>query len=167
MAADGKIIHIDFRAPRAEVASGVVHFDKGLIADNVVSLDAFKTAHPVEVRAEHPPENIEKLQHFTALVSRGITRVVANSVSADVIVPEQYRNNYALALNFSHRFDGADMKYDIEGVRATLSFNNERHHITLPWHQVWQIYSPNEGVSSMRVWKAEFASNAGPSMFDV
>ncbi len=54
-----------------------------------------------------------------------------------VRVPKRFREDPELRLNFSYRFQPADLVVDVRGIRETLSFAGVPSAVSVPWHAVW------------------------------
>lgn len=95
----------------------------------------------------HPcPRATEKLALFTDLVARAMVMVTIDTRREGVRVPRHYVGNPQLNLNFSTRFGLEDFAYDIEGVRATLSFQGQASWCVVPWSSVYMMrFTEREG----------------------
>lgn len=87
------------------------------------------------------PIAAEKLEHFTRLIDAGMVLVSLDTRKPGVSIPEGFRGDPQLGLNFSHRFGISDFDYDEQGVRATLSFQGNGHYCDIPWGAVFMLRS--------------------------
>lgn len=88
-------------------------------------------------------EDLEETKYelFCHMIDDGMVMVTLDSRFAGVDVPQGFRNDPELRLNFSHRFHIDDFAYDEDGVRASLSFDGERYFCDVPWASVFMLYS--------------------------
>jgi hypothetical protein len=99
-----------------------------------------------------PSSNLEKLAHFSKLIDRGLTMVVANSNVANTKLPPHLAGNPAVEISWSHKFGLSDFVYDDFKIAGTLSFDQRNFHVELPWESVWLIFRPDEGDDSIKIW---------------
>lgn len=104
------------------------------------------------LKVEAPKSNLEKLEYFSELLSRGLTQVLVNSNIVGVKLPPHMIGNPAVQINWSHNFRLKDFVFDELKVSGTLSFNKQDFHVILPWESIWMIYRPDEGEKSSKVW---------------
>lgn len=78
----------------------------------------------------------------------GIATVELNPKSAGAVVPDAYRHQATLVLNFSRRFSPPDLVVDDEGIRSTLSFRGELIPVAVPWSAVIAIRSNPGGFGA-------------------
>lgn len=112
--------------------------------DNVIAVDfssAQKTKSPVKREREVPIKNLEKLRVFEDFLAHGIASVVFDPRSDSVKVPEHFRNDAQMVLNFSYRFHIDDFRFDNDGVGATLTFQDGYSFCYIPWEKVFSIFS--------------------------
>jgi hypothetical protein len=107
---------------------------------NVVRVDfsarARKTTPQPHMVVEVKPaaDEPEKLQTFRRLIAR-------------------FHNTLELSLNFSHRFGIPDFNYDVDGVRASLSFQGHPMLCDVPWSAVYGMRS--EVSREVQAWPAD------------
>lgn len=105
--------------------------------------------------------NKEKLDYFHSLIDGGLTQVIVNGHIDKVLLPKNMISNFAIPINWSHKFNIKDFQYDSLGVRGTLSFNKKPYFVNLPWESIWLIHRPDNNKLS-KIWKAE-----APDGFDL
>ncbi len=86
-----------------------------------------------------------KLEVFRRMIDGGMVMVTLNTQVPTVEVPRKFEGLEELRLNFSHLFHIDDFDYDEEGVRASLSFEGQRHFCDIPWEAVLMLYSHETG----------------------
>ena len=89
--------------------------------------------------------NRAKYQIFSKMIEEGMVMVTLDPREDDVSVPQRFKAQSELRLNFSHGFRIADFSYDEEGVGASLSFDGQRHRCDIPWEYVYMLYSHESG----------------------
>ncbi len=89
--------------------------------------------------------NRAKFQIFSKMIDEGMVMVTLDPREDDVSVPQRFKAQSELRLNFSHGFRIADFDYDEEGVGASLSFDGQRHRCDIPWEYVYMLYSHDSG----------------------
>jgi stringent starvation protein B len=124
--------------------------------DNVVRLDfkrqgkAAATAAPEAQLITGRGGSEEKLRDFTEMVERGMVMVVLDARRFGVRVPARFAGELELRLNFSHKFQVPDFRYDERGVRASLSFQGSPFFCDIPWTAVYQLRSHVD--NHVRLW---------------
>ncbi len=88
-----------------------------------------------------PPERPSKQQAFFALLKEGWTSLHLDARRAGVVVPESFRNEAHLILQYGHDLPIPipDLEIDEGGVRATLSFSRTAHLTFVPWSAVYAV----------------------------
>ena len=99
---------------------------------------------PGTPRSVHP-QNHAKLKLFSELLEKGMVMVTLDTRVEGVLVPPQFQDLPELRLNFSHLFHLDDFVYDTAGLRASLSFQGQRHFCDIPWEAVFLLYSHETG----------------------
>jgi stringent starvation protein B len=87
------------------------------------------------------PERPPKQQAFLALLKEGWTSLHLDARRAGVIVPEAFRGEAHLVLQYGYDLPIpiADLEVDDYGVRATLSFSRMEHLTMVPWSAVYAV----------------------------
>lgn len=87
------------------------------------------------------PERPPKQQAFLALLKEGWTSLHLDARRAGVIVPEAFRGEAHLVLQYGHDLPIPipDLEVDDYGVRATLSFSRTEHLTVVPWSAVYAV----------------------------
>ena len=87
------------------------------------------------------PERPPKPQAFLALLKEGWTSLHLDARRASVLVPESFRNEAHLILQYGHDLPIPipDLEIDEDGVRATLSFSRTAHRTSIPWTAVYAV----------------------------
>jgi len=145
-----KIIHVDFSRGRQIEPEE---------AEPESQVEPEKAAEPEEskevVEQEDSPENnivqgpwgsgptpsLPLLEVFENYLEHGIVTLSFDSRNTLVHVPAGLKGKPQLSLNFSLRFGIEDFEYDVEGVRATLSFGGQGYFCSIPWEAVYVIRS--------------------------
>ncbi len=88
-----------------------------------------------------PPERPSKQQAFFALLKEGWTSLHLDARRTGVLVPESFRNEAHLILQYGHDLPIPipDLEIDEGGVRATLSFSRTAHVTFVPWSAVYAV----------------------------
>jgi len=86
-------------------------------------------------------ERPSKQQAFLALLKEGWTSLHLDARRASVLVPESFRNEAHLILQYGHDLPIPipDLEIDEDGVRATLSFSRTAHRTSIPWTAVYAV----------------------------
>ncbi len=117
--------------------------------DNVVHLDFDRrptAKSPRPKREIRPDESAKaKFEVFQLMIEEGMVMVSLDTGVEGVEVPPRFEGLPELHLNFSHMFHIDDFDYDLEGVRASLSFQGTRYFCDIPWASVSRLYSHNSG----------------------
>jgi len=76
-----------------------------------------------------------------ALLKEGWTSLHLDARRAGVLVPESFRNEAHLILQYGHDLPIPipDLEIDEDGVRATLSFSRTAHRTSIPWTSVYAV----------------------------
>ncbi len=87
------------------------------------------------------PERPSKQQAFLALLKEGWTSLHLDARRSDVLVPESFRREAHLILQYGHDLPIPipDLEIDQDGVRATLSFSRAAHATFIPWSAVYAV----------------------------
>ena len=138
---DAKIIHFDFpkNAKAATTQSENSHID------NVIDISDYIKRPPTK-------EELEKYKHFTYLISKGMvfTTIIVNTPG--VKVPDKFKSEAVISLNWSHKFSFRDFIYDTAGVSGSLTFFGQPFHTVIPWKSVCVIGAPEDPSQNM-VWE--------------
>jgi stringent starvation protein B len=88
-----------------------------------------------------PSERPSKHQAFLALLKEGWTSLHLDARRTGVLVPEMFRNEAHLILQYGHDLPIPipDLEVDEDGVRATLSFSRTAHVTFVPWSAVYAV----------------------------
>lgn len=70
---------------------------------------------------------------ITACLREGVTSIMFDARQPGVDVPADLAHNVDLLLNFSFRFEPADLQVNGWGLRATLTFNGQPYRCAVPW----------------------------------
>lgn len=87
-----------------------------------------------------------KRDFFSKALQGGIASVYLDPRLVDVKVPENFKGQDVLILNYSYRYHVADFDFDDEKIVASLSFNGVPRQTTVPWDAVIGIGNQSEGV---------------------
>lgn len=82
-----------------------------------------------------------KRQRLELALLNGIAQLHVDARRPGVDVPPQFAEEQHLVLNFSHRFDPADLAISAWGVRQTLSFGGSRDEVAIPWDAIYGVAS--------------------------
>ncbi|MES1206909.1 MAG: ClpXP protease specificity-enhancing factor SspB [Pseudomonadota bacterium] len=87
------------------------------------------------------PERPSKQQAFLALLKEGWTSLHLDARRTGVLVPESFRLEAHLILQYGHDLPIPipDLDIDQDGVRATLSFSRNAHSTFIPWSAVYAV----------------------------
>lgn len=87
------------------------------------------------------PERPSKQQAFLALLKEGWTSLHLDARRTGVLVPESFRAEAHLILQYGHDLPIPipDLEIDADGVRATLSFSRNAHSTYVPWSAVYAV----------------------------
>ncbi|MES1164877.1 MAG: ClpXP protease specificity-enhancing factor SspB [Verrucomicrobiota bacterium] len=87
------------------------------------------------------PERPSKQQAFLALLKEGWTSLHLDARRSGVLVPESFRHEAHLILQYGHDLPIPipDLDIDQDGVRATLSFSRAAHGTYVPWAAVYAV----------------------------
>ena len=114
--------------------------------DNVIRVDFGGGAPPVE--APQPPTDPiagQKLDLFKQLLEKGVVMLTLDARVPGVIVPQAFAGDLGLNLNFCYEFRIPDFDFDMDGVRASLSFSGRDHWCDIPWAAVWRMSEQESG----------------------
>jgi stringent starvation protein B len=86
-------------------------------------------------------ERPSKQQAFLALLKEGWTSLHLDARRAGVVVPDSFRTEAHLILQYGHDLPIPipDLEIDEDGVRATLSFSRTAHRTLVPWTAVYAV----------------------------
>jgi stringent starvation protein B len=103
-------------------------------AEGVVTstVDSIVTSKPEKAKSE-------KADCFRALLGRGVTALHLDPRKPGVQVPEKFRSDPWLVLNYAYNFGLGDFTIDDDVVVATLSFNRRDFLCRVPWSAVFAI----------------------------
>ncbi len=91
--------------------------------------------------------NTEKIKTYEAAIAEDHLLLHLNSCHQEVEVPAHLKNNPALTLKISERFQG-HIEHDNNRVLAHLRFNDEYFCCIIPWNSVWSI-TDSSGKNTM------------------
>jgi stringent starvation protein B len=83
----------------------------------------------------------EKKERLLGALDKGMVMIHLDARRPGVLVPANLREEAHLRLNLSYRFDPPDLSVGEWGIRSTLSFNNVRFTIAVPWSALFAITS--------------------------
>lgn len=83
-----------------------------------------------------------KLEVMRDIMEQGIAMVHLDPRKEGVQVPERFRHDPVLRLNFAYGFRLPALTVDDEGVYAILNFQGERAACNIPWSAVFAITAP-------------------------
>lgn len=83
----------------------------------------------------------EKKARTLECLEKGMTQLHLDARRPGVLVPEKFRHEHHLVLNFSYRFDPPDLTVSDWGVRQTLSFGGSRFTVAVPWSALFALAS--------------------------
>lgn len=121
--------------------------------DNVIRVDfgaASSAAQPRgELREVHEPseaevtaeQSAEKTRIFGELIELGTVMVTMDARPDSVLVPDEFKDEFRLNLNFCFSFGIPDFEFDDRGVRASLSFGGVDVRCEVPWDAVYMLRS--------------------------
>ena len=99
---------------------------------------------------EAPLPAIDKRESFLELLDTGMTMLHLDARSDGVDVPEQFRTDVHLRLNFSYRFHLDTFTINKDKVEASLSFGGSPYLCVIPWTAVFGMTS--HVAQDFRVW---------------
>lgn len=68
-----------------------------------------------------------------ATMDKGLTQILINPKTPNVLLPMRYLSQDSLVLNLSWRFKGADNHFGDESFQTTLTFDGVPFRCNLPW----------------------------------
>lgn len=83
----------------------------------------------------------EKKDRVLEALEQGMTQLHLDARRPGVLVPEKFKGEHHLVLNFSYRFDPPDLSVSEWGVRQTLSFGGSRFTVGVPWSALYAVAS--------------------------
>ena len=86
----------------------------------------------------------QKLETIREYMERGIAMIHLDPRKDGVLVPERFRSDPVLRLNFAYGFRLPALTIDEEGVYAILNFGGERAAVSIPWSAVFAITAPEQ-----------------------
>jgi stringent starvation protein B len=121
--------------------------------DNVVRVNFEKNIQSVE----HRLLSEKKRQLFEQWLAKGLVTVLLDARVPGVKVPEDFKQDGDLRLNFSFKFQIIDFNFDNNAIKATLSFEAGPFLCEIPWSSVYGLQSAvlNQGA----VWFKDFPSD--------
>lgn len=84
----------------------------------------------------------QKLEAMRELLEQGIAMVHLDPRKDGVQVPQRFRGDAVLRLNFAYGFKLPALTIDDEGIYAILNFQGERAGCNIPWSAVFALTSP-------------------------
>lgn len=100
---------------------------------------------------EGPDTARQKLEAMREILDLGIAMVHLDPRRDGVQVPERFRKDPVLRLNFAYGFRLPALTIDDEGIYAILNFQGERAACNIPWAAVFAITAP-EHEHNGRLW---------------
>lgn len=93
-------------------------------------------------------EEIRKVKRdfFARSLQSGVASVYLDPRVQGVKVPDAFRNQVPLVLNYSYRYHIADFEFHDDSIVASLSFGGVPYQCTVPWDAVMGIGNQGEGV---------------------
>jgi stringent starvation protein B len=85
--------------------------------------------------------NQTKQKHINELLETGTVMVFLDARAEGVLVPERFRNDPELKLNFDYAFRVPDFEVREDGLIATLSFSQTPYFCAIPMEAIWQVVS--------------------------
>jgi hypothetical protein len=109
------------------------------------------------------PTDLDREKRDAALevLAKGIAMIHFDPRADGVVVPDRFRRQTDLRLNFAYGFQAPGFFIDDEGIGAVLSFGSERMRCFVPWTSVFAVTSP-EFRGEGRVWSQCFPSDITP-----
>jgi len=95
-------------------------------------------------------DSAEKMAAFQDMLERGLTMLHLDARHEAVDVPEHFRQDHHLRLNYSYRFFLDTFEITENGVQASLSFGGIPHLTVISWSAVFACSSHVTG--EWRVW---------------
>jgi stringent starvation protein B len=86
-------------------------------------------------------------------LDRGWTLIRLDARRPGVHVPDQFSNEFGLALKLSWRFANTDLVINERGVAATLRFGGVPSRCIVPWSAIWGIVPA--GQDGTKAWPAD------------
>jgi hypothetical protein len=83
--------------------------------------------------------NQTKQKQLLELLQEGPVMVFIDTRCPGVLVPERFRGEPDLKLNFDYAFRIPDFEVREDGLIATLSFSQTPHFCALPFESIWQM----------------------------
>lgn len=123
----GNVIHVNFGAPREpEEPERHPNYQPELFPED--------------------PLATKKLDTFAKFIDESLVSVTLDPSVSGVMVPEQFRSQPRLVLNFSHRFFIEDFSYDEEAICCSLSFGGRAFYCVVPWAAVKMLRHKEDGT---------------------
>lgn len=108
---------------------------------NVVSL-------PERARCSSSETNLKKRELFAEWLQLGTVMLLLDARKEGVKVPDEFKSEGDLRLNFCYQFHIPDFNFNEVGVWATLSFSSYDQFCMVPWESVYGIQSlPGDEVA--------------------
>lgn len=102
--------------------------------------------------------NRAKQRCFRHLLETGVTALHLDARAPGVIVPERFRDDPWLVLNYSYRYNVTDFAFDDNEVRASLQFSGQPQLCVVPWTAVFAI--TDEGRTQGQHWQEDLPDDA-------
>ncbi len=102
--------------------------------------------------------NRAKQRCFRSLLESGVTALHLDARAPGVSVPERFRSDPWLVLNYSYRYNVADFAFDDNEVRATLTFGGQPYLCVVPWKAVFAI--TDEARTQGQHWQEDLPADA-------
>jgi len=119
--------------------------------------DSYETLLKAMERQQEPPpdevhqvtpEQLHKMKRefFSRSLQGGIASLHFDPRMKGVVVPERFRKQELLVLNYSYRYHIADFDFDDDKVVASLSFGGNPFQCVVPWNAVMGIGNQAESM---------------------
>lgn len=126
-------------------------------SDNVIQVQFGSSAPKIETprkahekRIEIDERNREKKQVFESFLdANAIAMLIIDATQPDVRVPEMFREESDLRLNFCLEYRIPEFCVDNVGVRGSLSFSDGFAFCDIPWTRVFAIRDADNGETYM------------------
>jgi len=121
--------------------------------NNILRVDFEKNA----LNQEQKLLGEKKRELFEEWLKNGIVTVLLDARANGVVVPDEFRKDGDLRLNFSYNYHIPDFNFDNTAVWATLAFEDGSSYCRVPWKSVYGIQSAvlNQGA----VWFGDFPAD--------
>lgn len=119
--------------------------------------DSYETVSAVlDERQENSQEEVHqvtpyqlrkiKREFFSRALQSGVASLHFDPSMPGTVVPDRFRGQSILVLNYSYRYHISDFNFDDNEVVASLSFGGVPHRCVVPWDAVMGISNQSETV---------------------